>query len=278
MGFFNKHKENEETKQTNDIKQATISDTQKSSMNQTSPFQNQENTQNQIQNQPTQQMQNTQNSNFSNPFANQNPMQQQTQQQNQSQNPSTQTMQNTQNEEFSNPFPESNLNQTNSGFNQAQQQQAQEMQNMQTSLTPNSNNALNKEEITEMIDETVEKLIEEKWDSMIENVNKILKWKDTTENQINLLKDDILNISEGFSRLESKLINKISNYDKNILDVNSEIKALEKVFQKITPTLINNVNELSRIADNFKGSEPNKTRKLPVEPAFISEEKSKIIE
>ncbi|MDA3856141.1 MAG: hypothetical protein PF569_07835 [Candidatus Woesearchaeota archaeon] len=252
MGFFNKHKENEETKQTNDIKQATISDTQKSSMT-PAPIQ-----QEQVKTQSPEQQ------NFANPFANQNP---------------TQTQNTNMQDEFVNPQTQPNMNQTQNAnqFEQQNpnQQNLNQQQNfeMQNSLTPQNNNSLGKEEITEMIDETVEKLIEEKWDSMIESVNKIIKWKDITENQINLLKDDILNISEGFAKLESKLIGKISSYDKNILDVNSEIKALEKVFQKITPTLINNVNELSRIADNFKGSEPNKTKKLPVEPTFSQEEK-----
>jgi hypothetical protein len=76
-----------------------------------------------------------------------------------------------------------------------------------------------------------------------------------------MLKEDLVELAEGFKKLENKLINKISSYDKNIMDVNSEIKALEKVFQKITPTLINNVNELSKIADEFKGIKSSDKKK-----------------
>ena len=117
----------------------------------------------------------------------------------------------------------------------------------------NSKETMSKEEIKELIDETVEKVIEEKWDALVDKVDRVLKWKEKKEEEINMLKEDIVNIADGFSKLENKLVSKITNYDKNILDVNSEIKALEKVFQKVTPTLINNVNELSKIADDFKG-------------------------
>jgi len=106
--------------------------------------------------------------------------------------------------------------------------------------------SLNKDQIVEMIDETVEKIIDEKWNELVGSVNKIGKWKDKTESVIEMLKEDIVAMRDGFSKLETKIVNKISNYDRDIMDVGGEIKALEKVFQKITPTLINNVNELSK--------------------------------
>ncbi|MBI1969996.1 hypothetical protein HYS48_04850, partial [Candidatus Woesearchaeota archaeon] len=46
---------------------------------------------------------------------------------------------------------------------------------------------------------------------------------------------------------------KIGNYDQSIKDVSTEIRALEKVFQKILPGFVENVNELSRIAQTLKG-------------------------
>ena len=39
---------------------------------------------------------------------------------------------------------------------------------------------------------------------------------------------------------------------KNILEVGTEIKAMEKVFQKVLPTFTSTVNELSRITGNLK--------------------------
>ena len=142
---------------------------------------------------------------------------------------------------------------------------SQDLNKLNSNLTQSlqSQEALTKVQIKELVDETVEKVIEEKWDSITEKVDRVLRWKEKKEEEINMLKEDIVSIADGFSKLENKLISKISNYDKNILDVNSEIKALEKVFQKVTPTLINNVNELSKIADDLKGvkKEKDKTEK-----------------
>lgn len=109
------------------------------------------------------------------------------------------------------------------------------------------------EKIQELIVETVEKIIDEKWETITSSVESVITWKDNVEKEIDLLKQDIVHIKEGFEQFEKRLLNKVNSYDRNILDVNSEIKALEKVFNKITPTLVNNVNELSKIAQDLKG-------------------------
>ena len=46
-------------------------------------------------------------------------------------------------------------------------------------------------------------------------------------------------------------MSKIADYDKNLLSVGTEIKAME-VFQKVLPTLTENVGELSRITKEIK--------------------------
>ena len=109
------------------------------------------------------------------------------------------------------------------------------------------------EEMQALINETIEKIIEEKWVELTDNVQRVVDWKSKVEDQITLIKEDVVAMQEGFSTLEKRLISKLNNYDKSILDVGSEIKALDKVFQKITPTLVNNVTELGRIAKDLKG-------------------------
>jgi hypothetical protein len=55
-------------------------------------------------------------------------------------------------------------------------------------------------------------------------------------------------MSNSLNSLHKNLLNKISEYDRNIVDVGTEIKAMEKVFQKILPSLTENVNKLERMA------------------------------
>ncbi len=166
-------------------------------------------------------------------------------------------------------YPESNP----SPEQQYSQQQAQSMPEMQSFAQrpapvqedpiaqfqrQNQESSLSEDKIRTLIDETVEKVIEEKWEKLAQNIEKVIDWKDEQEEELESLKKDLAIIGENFAKLEKKLSTRIEGYDKNILDVNSEIKALEKVFQKITPTLINNVNELSKIAKDFRSSIPKK--------------------
>ena len=133
---------------------------------------------------------------------------------------------------------------------------------MQTTPTSQAQSqGVDEERLQELIDESVEKIIEERWEKVTANVEKVVSWKGKIEQEVQLLKEDIVTIKNSFETFEKRLMNKISSYDKNILDVNSEIKALDKVFQKITPTLVNNVNELSRIADDLKQSKSDSQNK-----------------
>ena len=50
-------------------------------------------------------------------------------------------------------------------------------------------------------------------------------------------------------------MSKISAYDQNIVDVGTEIKAMEKVFQKVLPNLTENVNKLDRITKGYKDTQ-----------------------
>lgn len=115
-----------------------------------------------------------------------------------------------------------------------------------------------KDQIQEIIAETVEKVIEERWEQLLDKVNKVAAWKEKQDAHINMIAEDIVTMKDGVEKLEKRLINKVESYDKNILDVNSEIKALEKVFQKITPTLVNNVNELTKITQGFRDDKKSK--------------------
>jgi len=59
-------------------------------------------------------------------------------------------------------------------------------------------------------------------------------------------------MQQSFDKLHQAIIGKIAEYDKNILNVGTEIKAMEKVFQKVLPTFTENVNELSRVTRGLR--------------------------
>ena len=126
-----------------------------------------------------------------------------------------------------------------------------------SNLTPSTNSStLSSEEIQNFIDETVEKVISGRWDELTAQVETVVKWKSLIEERQEKFEKDISSLSKKFEDFEKKILAKISSYDSNLLDVNSEMKALEKVFSKITPTLVYNVNELSKIVERFKSMPP----------------------
>lgn len=102
------------------------------------------------------------------------------------------------------------------------------------------------------IEEVAESIIDEKWEEFMENVKKLSEWKGQIEGRFVKIEQDISSLKERFEVLNKGVLGKIGEYDKNISEVGTEIKAMEKVFQKIMPTLSQNVNELSRITESMK--------------------------
>jgi len=108
------------------------------------------------------------------------------------------------------------------------------------------------------IEELAEVIIDEKWEELIKSLNKITEWKDSTEMRLGKMEQEFSDLKSDFDNLHKAIIGKIGEYDQNILNVGTEIKAMEKVFQKILPTFTENVAELSRITKRSSGKTSKK--------------------
>lgn len=237
MGFFNSNKDDEESLQAHEIKQASTP----SASNET----------NQTQSQDKMQDQNNSENNYVNPFS-QAQNQEQTQDNSYYPDNNLQTQTPNSNPQFPDVSPVPATPNQNQSMNMNMNQGfGQDFQNSQQ---------LNEEKVQDIVYETFEKLLEDKWNSITSNVEGVVNWKEEQEQEFENIKKNIAALKEGMEIIEKKIMSKIENYDKNILDVNSEIRALEKVFQKITPTLINNVNELSKITQDLKEIKKNNTK------------------
>lgn len=105
---------------------------------------------------------------------------------------------------------------------------------------------------TERIEELAEAIIEEKWTDLMENINRIVEWKDKTETRITQLETVMKSMKDDFDKMHSSVLERVGEYDRHIGEVGTEVKALEKVFQKVLPGFIENVSELSRITEDMK--------------------------
>lgn len=102
-------------------------------------------------------------------------------------------------------------------------------------------------------EELIEAIIDEKWNELVKSVNKIVEWKEAMTARIDKLEQRMDDLRAESDRLHEAVVGKIGEYDKNILEVGAEVKAMEKVFSKVLPVFTENVAELSRITDRVRG-------------------------
>jgi len=108
----------------------------------------------------------------------------------------------------------------------------------------------------EEIEELVESIIEEKWNDLVKDINKIVEWKNDIEIKVTKLEQSFDNLKDEFDKVHQAIIGKIGEYDKNILEVGAEVRAMEKVFSKVLPVFTENVHELSKVTDAMTKSRP----------------------
>lgn len=102
------------------------------------------------------------------------------------------------------------------------------------------------------VEELVESVIDEKWNDLVKDINKIIEWKNQADSKIDVIEKDFSNLKGEFDKLHQAVIGKIGEYDKNILNVGAEVKAMERVFSKVLPVFTENVSELSRVTEILK--------------------------
>ncbi|MBI2108347.1 hypothetical protein HYU10_01690 [Candidatus Woesearchaeota archaeon] len=100
--------------------------------------------------------------------------------------------------------------------------------------------------------EIAEAVIEEKWEELAKDIKAVIEWKNKTEAKMLQIEQKTNDIKASLDSLNASLLGKLNQYDKNLTDVGTEIKAMEKVFQNILPTLTENVAKLERISKGGK--------------------------
>ena len=100
----------------------------------------------------------------------------------------------------------------------------------------------------ESIQEIAEAVVEEKWNEKRREIEKITEWKEEVNTKLAQLQQKIDDINASFDSLHKGVLGKITEYDENLTNVGTEIKAMEKVFSKVLPSLTESVNKLDRFA------------------------------
>jgi len=103
----------------------------------------------------------------------------------------------------------------------------------------------------EKVEQIAEAIIDEKWKEIAKDMGRMMELNRKTELRLVKIEADIKNLKENFDSLHKGVLGKITEYDQNLVNVGTEIKAMEKVFQKILPTFTENVSKLSRLTEGI---------------------------
>lgn len=101
-------------------------------------------------------------------------------------------------------------------------------------------------------EELVEAIIEEKWNELVKDINKVIEWKQKADVKLTAMEQQMTDMQQQFDKLHQAIIGKVGDYDKHILEVSTQLQAMEKVFGKVLPTFIDNVSELSAITQRVR--------------------------
>jgi DNA-binding transcriptional MerR regulator len=107
-------------------------------------------------------------------------------------------------------------------------------------------------------EELIETIIDEKWNDLLADINKVIAWKEATDAKLIRMEQQMTDLKDSFDKLQQAIVGKVGEYDQHILEVGAEVKAMEKVFSKVLPVFTDNVAELSRVTDQLKKNIPKK--------------------
>ncbi|MBW2978503.1 hypothetical protein KY304_00130 [Candidatus Woesearchaeota archaeon] len=111
------------------------------------------------------------------------------------------------------------------------------------------------------IEEMIESIVDEKWRTISKDLAKFRDWQENTDSRLDKLEQGLRDTRSDVESLHKAIISKISDYDKSLIDVGTEIKAMEKVFSKVLPDLTESVSKLSQMSKKPKPIVKKKVKK-----------------
>ena len=104
----------------------------------------------------------------------------------------------------------------------------------------------------ERIHEIIEAIVDEKWEEVISKVGNIAIWKEKVNNDVVSIKQELVRLEENFRELQNAVLGRVKDYDEGIRGIHTEMKALEKVFEKILEPLTTNIKDLAKVTQDLK--------------------------
>ncbi len=104
----------------------------------------------------------------------------------------------------------------------------------------------------EEIEKILEEIVDERWKDVLNKFSQIEKSISQNQIKIEEVEKKYNELSTRVDNLSAAVMEKVDEYQKTMENVDIEIKALEKVMQKLVPNLAEQVKELKEIVGTIK--------------------------
>ena len=107
-----------------------------------------------------------------------------------------------------------------------------------------------------------EEIIDEKWREHLTSIGDRTTWKAQITDEVEAVKQEILRVQTRFDNLQAAVIGKVEEYGTSVKDIGTEMKALEKVLEKILSPLTKSVKDLQVVSERLSTKRaPRRTTK-----------------
>ncbi|MBI2565319.1 hypothetical protein HYV79_05050 [Candidatus Woesearchaeota archaeon] len=101
-------------------------------------------------------------------------------------------------------------------------------------------------------EEVIESIVEDKIRAVTREFSELQSWKERAHVKLEKLEQSVDDLKKNVLGLQKAMLGKVEEYERGLLDVGTELKAMQKVFKEALPELTKNISELSRITKGKK--------------------------
>lgn len=105
----------------------------------------------------------------------------------------------------------------------------------------------------EEIERVLEEIVNEKWKDVTDKFSRMEESRFKTEAEVKSLSKKVEELTTRLDKLNSILMGRVEEYHKTMQDVDVEVRALEKVMQKLVPSMAEQIKALKDVVVELKG-------------------------
>ena len=115
--------------------------------------------------------------------------------------------------------------------------------------------------ITAEIEEIAEAVVSEKWEKVSKELDDMKRGHDDLSSTVNGMQERMSNLEKKMDMVIQQVLGKVEEYGRGISDVSTELKAMQKVFGTMMPTMTDNIKDLQELVDKAKTKGLKKRRR-----------------